>query len=154
MFSFFKKKPVAPEAAPAEPLVLPAATPPAPQPAAAPLSGAPAELVPVIVAAEPEKKSWMTRLKAGLSKTSNTLSVLFVGAKIDDALYEELEAALLMSDAGIDATEFLLTELKKKVKEDKLLDAAAVKAALKVLLIDLLDRRWKSASSWAATSRW
>ena len=137
MFSFFKKKPIAPEAAPAEPLVLPA-TPPAPQPAATPLSGAPAELVPVIVAAEPEKKSWMTRLKAGLSKTSNTLSVLFVGAKIDDALYEELEAALLMSDAGIDATEFLLTELKKKVKEDKLLDAAAVKAALKELLVDLL----------------
>ena len=139
MFSFFKKKPTAPEAAPAEPLVLPAATPPAPQPAATPLSGAPAELVPVIVAAAPEKKSWMTRLKAGLSKTSNTLSVLFVGAKIDEALYEELEAALLMSDAGIDATEFLLTELKKKVKEDKLLDAAAVKAALKVLLIDLLS---------------
>ena len=141
MFSFFKKKPITPEATPAEPPVLPAATPPsAPTatPAAAPLSGAPAELVPVIVAAEPEKKSWMTRLKAGLSKTSNTLSVLFVGAKIDDALYEELEAALLMSDAGIDATEFLLTELKKKVKEDKLLDAAAVKAALKVLLIELL----------------
>ena len=44
-----------------------------------------------------------------------------------------------MSDAGIDATEFLLTELKKTVKEDKLLDAAAVKAALKVLLIDLLS---------------
>ena len=54
MFSFFKKKAVTPEAAPAKPLVLPATTPPAPQPAAAPLSGAQAELVPVIVAAEPE----------------------------------------------------------------------------------------------------
>ncbi|MEG2031723.1 MAG: signal recognition particle-docking protein FtsY, partial [Janthinobacterium sp.] len=101
MFSFFKKKPAAPEAVPAsvEPIAAPAAVTPPSTPAAAPLSGAPAELVPVIVAAEPEKKSWMTRLKAGLSKTSNTLSVLFVGAKIDDALYEELEAALLMSDA-------------------------------------------------------
>ncbi|MGK5080718.1 signal recognition particle-docking protein FtsY [Janthinobacterium sp. HLX7-2] len=141
MFSFFKKKPVAPEAVPVSVEVAPppaAITPPA-APSATPLSGAPAELVPVIVAAEPEKKSWMMRLKAGLSKTSNTLSVLFVGAKIDDDLYEELEAALLMSDAGIDATDYLLTELKKKVKEDKLLDAAAVKAALKVLLIDLLS---------------
>ncbi|OYO32270.1 signal recognition particle-docking protein FtsY [Janthinobacterium sp. PC23-8] len=142
MFSFFKKKPAVPEAAPVsvEP-VIPAAAiaPTAPPPRTGALSGAPAELVPVIVAAEPEKKSWMTRLKAGLSKTSNTLSVLFVGARIDDALYEELEAALLMSDAGIDATDYLLTALKKKVKEDKLLDAAAVKAALKVLLIELLS---------------
>src|SRR5450830_2131313 len=138
MFSFFKKKPVAPEAAPAAAPALPPAVTPPPPPSSASLSGAPAELVPAIVAAEPEKKSWMTRLKAGLSKTSSTLSVLFVGAKIDDALYEELEAALLMSDAGIDATDYLLTALKKKVKEDKLLDAAQVKAALKVLLIDLL----------------
>lgn len=80
----------------------------------------------------------MARLKAGLSKTSANLSVLFVGAKIDDDLYDELEAALLMSDAGIDATEFLLDALKRKVKEDKLLDAAAVKAALKTLMIELL----------------
>jgi fused signal recognition particle receptor len=90
-------------------------------------------------ATEGEKKqSWMARLKAGLSKTSSTLSVLFVGAKIDDDLYDELEAALLMSDAGMEATTYLLDALKRKVKEDKLLDAAAVKAALKVLMIELL----------------
>jgi fused signal recognition particle receptor len=81
----------------------------------------------------------MSRLKAGLSKTSNNLSILFVGAKIDDDLYDELEAALLMSDAGVEATEYLLDALKRKVKEDKLLDAAAVKAALKQLLIELLQ---------------
>jgi len=80
----------------------------------------------------------VARLKAGLSKTSSNLSVLFVGAKIDDDLYEELEAALLMADAGVDATEYLLTALKLKVKQDKLLDAAAVKAALKQLLTELL----------------
>jgi fused signal recognition particle receptor len=37
-----------------------------------------------------KKKSWMARLKAGLSKTSNNLSLLFVGARIDEDLYEEL----------------------------------------------------------------
>jgi fused signal recognition particle receptor len=58
-----------------------------------------------------------------------------------------------MSDAGMDATQFLLDSLRRKVKEDKLLDAAAVKAALKTLLVDML-RRWKSRSNWAATSRW
>jgi fused signal recognition particle receptor len=84
------------------------------------------------------KSSWMARLKAGLSKTSTNLSLLFVGARIDEDLYEELESALLMADAGMDATQFLLDGLRRKVKEDKLLDASAVKAALKVLMTDML----------------
>ena len=48
-----------------------------------------------------KKQSWMARLKSGLSKTSSSLSLLFVGAKIDEDLYDELEAALLMADAGM-----------------------------------------------------
>ena len=63
---------------------------------------------------------------------------MFVGAKIDDDLYEELESVLLCADAGVEATEFLLESLKKKVKADKLLDAAQVKNALRDLLIALL----------------
>jgi fused signal recognition particle receptor len=133
MFSFFKKKPVAPEAAPAAPAAAPAPSQPASAAPAAPLA------FEVETAARPEpKQSWMSRLKAGLSKTSANLSILFVGAKIDDDLYDELEAALLMSDAGVDATQFLLDALKRKVKEEKLLDAAQVKEALKQLMIDLL----------------
>lgn len=85
-----------------------------------------------------KKRSWLERLKAGLAKTSANLSLLFVGAKIDDDLYDELESALLMSDAGIEATQFLLDGLKRKVKEEKLTDSQQVKAALKVLLIELL----------------
>jgi fused signal recognition particle receptor len=133
MFSFFKKKTATPPPAPEAAKPQPSATAPA-APVAAP---APAP-VPAEASEAVKKQSWMARLKAGLSKTSSSLSLLFVGAKIDDDLYEELEAALLMADAGIDATTFLLGELKKKVKEDKLLDAAAVKAALKALLLELL----------------
>jgi len=137
MFSFFKKKPVAPEVAPAAP----AATAAAPAPAAPASAETAAPLAfEVDTAAKPEpRQNWMSRLKAGLSKTSANLSLLFVGAKIDDELYDELEAALLMSDAGVDATEYLLEALKRKVKEDKLLDAAQVKDALKQLMIDLLQ---------------
>ncbi len=173
MFSFFKRKkapdtpapePVAP-AAPAAPVARPA--PPAPavaksdvKPDARPevktegktevsVLHEGSNLFPETAerpTTEQEKKqSWMARLKAGLSKTSSNLSLLFVGAKIDEDLYEELEAALLMSDAGMDATEFLLDGLRRKVKEDKLLDAAAVKAALKVLMIDLLLPAGKAA---------
>ena len=79
----------------------------------------------------------MERLKAGLSKTSSNLSLLFVGARIDEGLYEELEAALLMSDAGMEATQFLLDGLRRRVKEDKLLDAAAVKNALRELMTEV-----------------
>ncbi len=164
MFSFFKRKkpetevpePSQPASAPAAapmfvpgaldaPVATPAPTPaPTSAPAVASISTVPGigELFPEtaerpITDAE-KKQSWMARLKAGLSKTSSNLSLLFVGARIDEDLYEELESALLMSDAGMDATQYLLDALRRKVKEDKLLDAAQVKAALKELMIELL----------------
>lgn len=90
------------------------------------------------------KRSWLTRLKTGLSKTSSGLTGIFVGAKIDDDLYEELETALLMSDAGMDATEYLLEELREKVRSERLTDAMQVKAALRSLLADLLRPLEKS----------
>jgi fused signal recognition particle receptor len=123
---------VPPPVAPPAPVFVP---PPAPPVDVAPLIPETAERP----GTDAEKKSsWMARLKAGLSKTSSNLSLLFVGAKIDDDLYDELEAALLMADAGMDATLFLLDGLRRKVKEDKLLDAAAVKGALRVLMTDML----------------
>ncbi|MBR7779094.1 signal recognition particle-docking protein FtsY [Undibacterium rugosum] len=98
----------------------------------------PAEIVAAPAPAPEQKRSWLSRLKAGLAKTSSNLTTLFIGARIDDDLYDELEAALLTSDAGVEATLFLLDALKKKVKEEKLTEAVQVKAALKTLLIDLL----------------
>jgi fused signal recognition particle receptor len=84
------------------------------------------------------KKSWLSRLRNGLSKTSNNLTGIFVSAKIDEDLYEELETALLMSDAGVDATEYLLESLREKVRAERLTEASQVKNALRELLIDLL----------------
>lgn len=131
--------PAAP-AAPAAPISPP---PPAPEIASVlPSAVEEAEPEGEIIPAEPQpieqKQSWMQRLKAGLSKTSTNLTTLFVGAKIDDDLYEELESALLMSDAGVEATQFLLDALKKKVKSEKLTEAQQVKTALRTLLIELL----------------
>jgi fused signal recognition particle receptor len=146
MFSFFKKKPKdtpvpPPETAP-EPALQTQVAEVAPTPSAPPIAAPEPELQEEIVPAAPppaeEKKSWMQRLKAGLSKTSTNLTTLFVGAKIDDDLYEELESALLVSDAGVEATQFLLDALKKKVKDEKLTEAGQVKTALRSLLINLL----------------
>jgi fused signal recognition particle receptor len=131
MFSFFKKKPQ-------EPTPLPATLMPEEKTIANVPQAEPAVEIVAAVTPDEQKKTWMTRLKAGLSKTSSNLTTLFVGAKIDDALYEELESALLMSDAGVDATQFVLEALKRKVKNEKLTEAAQVKTALRALLIEML----------------
>lgn len=141
-FSFFKRK--SKEPAPRQETIT-ETIPETSESVAVPAQPAPiaeGDLEEEIVPAEPlpveQKKSWMQRLKAGLSKTSSNLTTLFVGAKIDDELYEELESALLVSDAGVEATQFLLDALKKKVKDEKLTEASQVKTALRTLLIDLL----------------
>lgn len=88
--------------------------------------------------AENARQSWMERLKAGLRKTGSSIATVFTGTQINDALYEELEEALLMADTGVKATQHLLDDLKRRVKESKTTDPAAVKALLADALADLL----------------
>ena len=88
--------------------------------------------------AVPERKGWLDKLKAGLRKTGSSIATVFTGTQIDDALYEELEAALLMADTGVKATEHLLADLKKRVKDSKTTDPAAVKGLLADAIADLL----------------
>ena len=151
MFSFIKKKlglggSPAPADPPAAPVPETRAAPVA-VPASAPVvAAAPSALItpptpePIKPAPEPvvERRSWMDKLKAGLRKTSSSISQVFTGTQIDDALYEELEAALLMADAGVAATELLLADLKHRVKEAKATDPAAVKFLLIEAITELL----------------
>jgi fused signal recognition particle receptor len=97
------------------------------------------EIVSAPAPAPAAKRSWLTRLKAGLSKTSAGLTGIFVGVKVDENLFEELESALLMSDAGVEATTFLLDALRKKIKAERLTDGEQVKRALHDLLVELLQ---------------
>jgi fused signal recognition particle receptor len=82
--------------------------------------------------------SWAARLKAGLARTRDVLntpvSELFVQRKIDDALYEELETALVQADCGVAAAQALVAELRRK----KVADAEALKGALKEAIAGLL----------------
>jgi fused signal recognition particle receptor len=129
MFSFFKKKPPAPTPAPtAAPAAAPAAAATPPQ--------APAPLMPEPVA--PARSGWLGRLAQGLRKTGNSITQVFTGTRIDDALYEELESALLMADAGVAATAHLLADLKRRVKDSKATEPAAVKGLLAAAITDLL----------------
>ncbi|KQW40175.1 signal recognition particle-docking protein FtsY [Rhizobacter sp. Root404] len=179
MFSFFKKKPATPEAAPApvEPSPVESAPEPerrswldrlrgtpdvAPPPAAPeipwvpppppPVAAAPsADLTlrqPDLPATEPapaaDRRSWIEKLRGGLRKTGSSIAEVFTGTQIDDALYEELESALLMADAGIKATEHLLTDLKWRVNEERARTPQAVKALLADAITDLLKPLEKS----------
>lgn len=95
--------------------------------------------------AEPAPKaSWMQRLRQGLSRTGSNIGSLFVGVKVDEELFEELETALLMADAGIEATESLLTKLRAKVKQQRIEEGEQVKEALKELLTEHLKPLEKS----------
>jgi fused signal recognition particle receptor len=90
------------------------------------------------------RTGWLDKLKAGLRKTGSSIATVFTGTQIDDALYEDLETALLMADTGVKATEFLLADLKRRVKERKTTDPAAVKGLLADAITDLLAPLQKS----------
>ena len=148
MFSFFKKKtpaPIQPAVTTAPEALAPPTDVPMPVAIASPLlhntepTNAVPTLVPVVVPpAAPSRKSWLDKLKAGLRKTGSSIATVFTGTQIDEALYEDLEAALLMADTGVKATEHLLADLKRRVKESKTTDPAAVKGLLIESLTSLL----------------
>jgi fused signal recognition particle receptor len=83
--------------------------------------------------------SFLSKLKNGLQKTNRAIAEVFTGKQIDEVLYEELEAALLMSDAGVAATTYLLNELKIKVKATKASDAGQVRELLIAAMTALLQ---------------
>ena len=69
-----------------------------------------------------EKKGFFARLKAGLTKTresiANGIDRVFAGfSSIDDDFYEELEEILIMADIGVNATSQIIDRLKQQVKE-------------------------------------
>ncbi|MGY8903095.1 MAG: signal recognition particle-docking protein FtsY [Burkholderiales bacterium] len=128
MFSFFKKK--SPDSA------VPSAAPPADSGASVPSPIAQPAAASTAVAAP--RRHWLDRLKAGLSRSGATITSVFTGARIDDALYEELESALLMADTGVAATQHLLADLKRRVKTAGSTEPQQVKVLLAQAIADLL----------------
>ncbi len=90
------------------------------------------------------RASWLQRLKTGLAKTGSSITGLFVGSKVDETLFEELESALLMADAGVDATDYLIQQLRERARKGGFEDAAQLKETLAALLVELLQSLEKS----------
>ena len=86
----------------------------------------------------PERADWVAKLKSGLRRSGNVIADAFIGAEINDTLYEDLEAALLQSDAGAAATRYLLDDLQARVKRADVRDGAAARRLLARCVEDLL----------------
>lgn len=86
---------------------------------------------------------FFNKLKEGLQRTRKGITekidqVLITFGHINEELFEEIEEILITSDVGIDTTLKIVTNLKEKVREDKITDISVVKNALKDVLLDIL----------------
>ncbi|SNY57349.1 signal recognition particle-docking protein FtsY [Arsukibacterium tuosuense] len=97
-----------------------------------------------ITATPAKKASFFSRLRQGLTKTSQNLgdglAGLFSGKKIDDELYEELETQLLMADVGMDTTQKLITQLTQHANRRALKDAGLLFSQLQLDMAALLAK--------------
>lgn len=83
------------------------------------------------------------KIRGGLKKTRDNISskvngVLASFKKIDDDFYDELEETLILCDIGVNATETIMAELRRRVKEEKLTDPAALKPVLISIIADMI----------------
>jgi len=89
-----------------------------------------------------EKQGFFGRLRAKLNRGNSWLTYdladLFRGRKIDAQILEELESRLLTADVGVEATEHILSGLQKRVARNELEDVAALIAALRAAIVEIL----------------
>ncbi|MBQ9252918.1 MAG: signal recognition particle-docking protein FtsY [Clostridia bacterium] len=93
---------------------------------------------------EKKKKGLFARLREGLSKTRGNMTekvdeMVRDNRKIDDDFYEELEDILVMADCGMKATTVIIDELKARVKQQNVKDAASAREILKAIMVEQMD---------------
>ncbi len=86
------------------------------------------------------------KLKNGLAKTKNAIlhrtDALFraLSGEIDEDFYEELEEILILADFGAETAMEIIDLLRDKVEEDRIMDGESAKAALREILVSLLQK--------------
>ena len=84
------------------------------------------------------------KLKSGLSKTKNSFdeklnNVFSNFRKVDEELLEELEEALIMSDVGVETSAKIISNLRTRIKKEKIENEEDVKNALREEIKSILD---------------
>ncbi|HHF3935967.1 TPA: signal recognition particle-docking protein FtsY [Haemophilus influenzae] len=104
------------------------------------------ELQPVVEIETREKPSeggFFSRLVKGLLKTKQNIGAgfrgFFLGKKIDDELFEELEEQLLIADIGVPTTSKIIKNLTEHASRKELQDAELLYQQLKVEMADVLE---------------
>lgn len=105
---------------------------------------------------ETNEDSFFSRLKSGLSRTSTNIgdgiANLFLGKKIDEDLFEELETQLLMADVGMETTLRVIEDLTEVADRKQLKSADDLYPLLKERLATLLEPVSKPLSIPESTS--
>ena len=83
------------------------------------------------------------KFKQGLQKTREQISdrtndVLKIFRKVDEALFEELEEVLIMSDVGYETSSDIIERLRQKAREEKITESEGLKSALQEIISDIL----------------
>ena len=78
------------------------------------------------------------KLNRGNSWLTYDLANLLPAGRIDDTVLDELETRLITADVGVETTERILDELRRKVARKELDDLEALLAALRSSLLDVL----------------
>ena len=84
------------------------------------------------------------KLKQGLNKTKTAFdekinNVFSSFRKVDEDFLEELEEALILSDIGIETSEKIISNLRERVKRQKIEDEEEVKKILREIMKEILD---------------
>ena len=87
---------------------------------------------------------FFSKLKEGLSKTKNSFdekinNVFSHFRKVDEELLEELEEALIMSDVGMETSIQIISNLRDRIKKEKIEEEEQVKEALREEMLKLID---------------
>ncbi len=93
-------------------------------------------------AASEEPGGFLARLRKKLNRGNSFLTMdlatLFKGRRIDAEILEELETRLLSADVGVEATQYILEDLRKRVARKELADVEALIAALRRSVVEIL----------------
>src|SRR6185437_11736018 len=84
-------------------------------------------------------KRLRSRLNRGNSWLTYDLADLFKGRQIDAEILEELETRLLTADVGVEATEDILADLRRRVARKELADVEALINALRNAIVEILE---------------
>ncbi|HHE9480695.1 TPA: signal recognition particle-docking protein FtsY [Haemophilus influenzae] len=92
---------------------------------------------------KPSEGGFFSRLVKGLLKTKQNVGAgfrsFFLGKKIDDELFEELEEQLLIADIGVPTTSKIIKNLTEHASRKELQDAELLYQQLKVEMVDILE---------------